>query len=272
LTISTALATTASYNGVIKDGTKKVSLIKSGTGSQAFVGVNSYTGNTTVSDGTLSLGNGTANTALADASDVIIGASAILNLNFSAANSDTVNKLTIGGVQKGVGVWGTTASGAANIDDTHFSGTGTLTVTSAATAGFLSWIDTPAFGLTAGQKGESADPDSDGIANLLEFVLNGNPSLSDPSILPVLNVTASNFEFTFNRRDDSVSPETTQIFQYGTNLTTWTSIVIPATSGSIGAATITVTDGTPADSVKISIPKATVAPETKLFGRLQVIK
>jgi outer membrane receptor protein involved in Fe transport len=147
-----------------------------------------------------------------------------------------------------------------------------LSVTSSAVAGYLFWIDTPAFGLTAGQKGENADPDNDGMANLLEFVLNGNPSVSDPSILPVLNITATNFEFIFNRRDDSVSPETIQTFQYGTDLTNWTSIVIPVASGSVGAATITVTDGTPADIVKISIPKATVAPETKLFGRLQIIK
>ena len=247
-------------------------LTKEGVGSLTLTVPNSYTGNTTVSAGILSLGDGTTNTALADGAEVVIDASAVLNLNFLAANTDTVNKLTIGGTQKAAGTWGATGSGAANIDNVHFSGTGTLTVTTGPAGGYASWIDTPAFGLTAGQKGISADPDFDGIANLLEFVLNGNPSTSDSAILPDLVVTATHFEFTFTRRDDSLSPETIQTFQYGTDLTNWTNIVVPAGNAIIGAATITVTDGTPADTVKVSIPKSTVAPSTKLFGRLQVVK
>lgn len=272
LTISTALTTTASFNGSIKDGSKKVSVIKSGTGSQALVGVNSYTGNTSVSEGTLILGSGTANTALADTSDVIIGASGVLNLNFLASNSDTVNKLTIGGIQKVAGTWGATGSGAANIDDIHFAGPGTLTVTASPSAGYLAWIDTPSFALTTGQKGESSDPDGDGLTNLLEFVLNGNPSISDPSIMPAVNVTSTDFEFTFNRRDDSVSPETLQTFQYGSDLTNWSSIVVPTASGSVGAVAFAITDGTPTDMIKVSVPKTAVSPETKLFGRLRIIK
>ena len=87
-------------------------LTKDGVGSLTLPVPNSYTGNTTVTAGTLSLGDGTANSALANGSEVIIDASAVLNLNFLAANSDTVNKLTIGGVQKAAGIWGASGSGA----------------------------------------------------------------------------------------------------------------------------------------------------------------
>jgi hypothetical protein len=52
--------------------------------------------------------------------------------------------------------------------------------------------------------------------------------------------------------------------------------VIPATSGVVGVATITVTPGIPddlvTDTVKISIPKSEAGLAEKLFGRLQIVK
>jgi autotransporter-associated beta strand protein len=141
-----------------------------------------------------------------------------------------------------------------------------------AASGFASWITGTFSGGTVpgGQQGPNNDPDNDGIDNLLEFVLNGDPTASDPDSLPTLDASGPNFVFTFNRRDDSLSPETIQTFQYGNNLTGWTDIIVPAGNGTIGAATITViTDGTPADTVQISIPKADPVVG-KLFGRLKV--
>jgi autotransporter-associated beta strand protein len=269
-TIKAADSTDTARNIILSGNLSGTGFTKTGAGTLTLHGPNSYTGNTNVSAGILSLGNGTANSALADTADLVVGASAVVNLNFLAANSDTVSKLIIGGIEKATGTWGAPGSGATHIDGVHFSGPGTINVTTPPTVGFSAWIDD--FGLALADQDPADDPDHDGMENLLEFVLNGNPSISDPSIQPVLNVTATNFEFTYNRRDDSVSPETTQTFQYGIDLTNWTSIIIPPAGGSVGAASIAVTDGTPTDVVKISIPKATVAPETKLFGRLQIIK
>ena len=101
--------------------------------------------------------------------------------------------------------------------------TGVLTLAVIARPAMLTWIG----GFTVSDPAAGADPDNDGMENLLEFVLNGNPSISDPAILPDLVVTATHYEFTFTRRDDSLAPETTQIFQYGTDLTGWTDVVVP---------------------------------------------
>ena len=270
-TIKAADSADVAHNITLSGVLSGTGFTKTGAGTLTLTAPNTYTGATTVSAGTLSLGNGTTNTTLPDGAAVSIGAAGTLNLNFLAANSDTVDKLFIDGVQKAAGIWGSSTSGAPNTD-THLTGPGTLTVTTPPAGGYSSWIDNPSFGLSPGQKGATADPDSDGIENLLEFVLNGTPSASDPAILPDLVVTATHFEFTFPRRDDSLSPETTQTFQYGTDLDIWTSVVVPAGNATVGAATITVTDGSPADTVKVSIPKSTVAPATKLFGRLQVTK
>jgi hypothetical protein len=150
---------------------------------------------------------------------------------------------------------------------TFTESTGKLKVTAAVTGGYAGWIGD----FTVSDPAEGADPDFDGIDNLLEFVLNGNPSISDSASLPDLVVTATHYEFTFTRRDDSTPPETTQIFQYGTDLIGWTDVAVPLGSGTVGAATFDVTDGSPADTVKVSILKS-LAQGGKLFGRLKVTK
>ena len=50
----------SSYSGVIANGAANMNLIKTGAGSQILSGVNTYTGTTTISAGTLTLDNATA--------------------------------------------------------------------------------------------------------------------------------------------------------------------------------------------------------------------
>jgi hypothetical protein len=50
----------------------------------------------------------------------------------------------------------------------------------------------------------TADPDADGIANAMEFILGGDPRVASTSILPVL-VAASGWRFRFLRHIDSSS-------------------------------------------------------------------
>ena len=64
-------------------------------------------------------------------------------------------------------------------------------------------------------------PDNDGIENLLEFVLNGNPAAPTPPSSPTLAASGANFVFTFTRRELSAN-DTTQVFEYGTDLGGWT--------------------------------------------------
>lgn len=156
---------------------------------------------------------------------------------------------------------------------------GTITVNSGGMVSFISqgagggsafdtWALTfPALD-TAPKREKAADPDNDGMSNLLEFVLNGNPGVSDTSVAPVLDATTSDFVFSFTRRDDSEAGSTL-LFQYGSNLAGWTSAPIGAASSVTGDATITVTQGATTDAITVRVPK-TVAPSGTLFGRLQV--
>jgi hypothetical protein len=110
------------------------------------------------------------------------------------------------------------------------------------------------------------DPDHDGIPNLLEFVLNGNPGASSTEILPTLIKDSGNFVFTFRRREVSVK-DTTQIFQYSTGVNNWTNVNITGAKGD--QVTIGATDGNGVQTVTVTIPKGI---NSKMFGRLQVFQ
>lgn len=93
---------------------------KTGPGTLALTGANTYTGTTTVSGGILSLGNGTANSNLSDSAVVSIALGAKINLNFTGG--DRVGSLIIDGVNMGSGTFNATTH------PDYFTGSGSLTV------------------------------------------------------------------------------------------------------------------------------------------------
>lgn len=112
----------------------------------------------------------------------------------------------------------------------------------------------------------------DGIANVLEFILNGDPLAVDPSILPAPSVDATDFIFTFDRRIDSTGI-TTVTFQWSTDLSFPGAndvVLIAAPDGTPDgngvAVSILSTDGT-VDSLEVRVPR-TNATDGKIFGRL----
>lgn len=150
------------------------------------------------------------------------------------------------------------------------SSTGAITSSmSSQTTPFQTWALTfPALD-TPEKRLPSADPDNDGLSNLMEFVLNGNPGVSDNSIAPALNASGADFVFSFNRRDDSEAVSTL-LFQYGSDLVGWTDVPIGAGNATVGsAALVVVENAAAADAVSVTLPK-TVSPSGKLFGRLKV--
>ena len=122
-------------------------------------------------------------------------------------------------------------------------------------AGYAAWIS----GFVVGDSTPNGDPDGDGIENLLEYVLNGNPGTSSTAILPTQNSAGADYVFSFTRRAESPG-DTTQVFQYGSNLSAWTDVAITAGSQVV----IGVASGG-LQQVTVTVPKSGLA----LFGRLK---
>lgn len=116
---------------------------------------------------------------------------------------------------------------------------------------FETWAADPARGLTTGTNdGPLDDPDHDGIHNLLEFVLGGEPVLSSSPALPVLSGGGAEWFFEYHRSDLSNSPAILQIVEYSTDLVTWTPVPVPAVSGN----GVTITPAGTFDHVKVVLP------------------
>ncbi|RYD65631.1 MAG: hypothetical protein EOP83_06985, partial [Verrucomicrobiaceae bacterium] len=232
------------------------SLTKAGAGTLLLSGANTYTGDTRIEAGRLTLS--TAN--LANAADVYIASGAVLNLTHGAA--DTIRSLYINGAPLAPGTYtATTHPGV-------ITGSGSLVVTTAGTAsGFDAWA--AANGVTGG----TTDSDGDGIANAIEFVLGGDPSgpnSESSSLLPTGSSDENYLTVVYRRSDASASAPTAQqpYVEYGTSLTsgTWTK----AQNGIDGVIITAENDffATGIDRVTVQIPK-TLAVGAKLFGRLR---
>jgi autotransporter-associated beta strand protein len=227
-------------------------LVKGGDGTVVLGAAPAYSGDTTVSTGTLSL----AANGLADSSTVDIGATATLNLVFTG--TDTVNALYIDGVQQPAGVYDSThASG-------RFTGTGSLTV-STGPVGTSYQLWEIANGIPGA--GSTADSDDDGIANGIEFVIGGDPSgpgSSSTGLLPTATKDATHFEFVFRRSDESAS--STPFVEYGSDLSGWA-----IAQDGVAGVTVGMDDdfhGLGMDRVRVRIPLP--SGESLLFARLRI--
>lgn len=130
---------------------------------------------------------------------------------------------------------------------------------------YLTWLDGfPDLVAT----GPFDDSDGDGIVNLLEYVLGGDPSIPGSAVLPSASLgNDGSLDFVFRRRAGSVG-ELVQAIEYSTNLSDWTRLEVP--SGSGGAFSIQTDDPVVGvDTVSVALG-AELAEDERLFVRLVV--
>ncbi len=136
---------------------------------------------------------------------------------------------------------------------------------------YETWIATSQLG--GAEAAFTADPDQDGLTNLLEFVIGSEPNPARPGadsrgLLPTVAPSAGNLVFTYRRSATSLTqPGIAITAEYGSNLTTWT----PAQHGVNGVSITTTPDGFGAgiDKVEVSIPQS-LATGTMFFVHLKV--
>ena len=242
---------TLTINAVIGDGGNGFGFTTVGGGATVILtATNTYTGPTTVNSGATlrcdtpgSLGGGA------------LSINGKVNLNF--VGNKTVASLTLGGVAKSSGVYGSSASPAppANQDDARFSGTGTVTVT--AGGDYSTWA---AVYLPADVSNPAADNDGDGMTNQQEYAFGLNPTLGS-SVNPItqqLDKVTGNFQYT--RRATPAATGLTYTVLTSTNLVAW------ATGGA------TETGFTTAGNIEtVTVHVTAPAVDGKLFVRVKAV-
>jgi autotransporter-associated beta strand protein len=119
---------------------------------------------------------------------------------------------------------------------------------------YLAW--SAAKGLTGNDALKTADPDNDGMVNLLEYFLDGTPTSFTAA--PTASTVGSNLSISFKRRDDAEADVAAQFVRVSTDLVTWTDVAIPAASGTVSGVTFTIVEnGADADDVTASVPMGT---------------
>ena len=197
-------------------------LVKAGLGKMVLNNTNTYATRTIVQEGILSLG---VSTAIPAANAIDLLDEAVLDLDFMG--SAVVAELTIDGAPVADGIYGATGSGAAIIDDEHFSGTGRLLI---GVTAFAAWEAD--FGIVgAGALGMS---DTDGSVNLLEFAFGTDPTVDDagalgfdgmtvtPGTPDIAGDSASGFTARFMRRKDfGTAGSVSYTARFGSDLVAW---------------------------------------------------
>lgn len=173
-------------------------LTKSGEGVLNLTAVNTYTGNTTVNAGVLTI----ANACIDDATTVSIASGARLRLTHSG--QDQVNKIVLNGTEyTAVGTYGSSSSGAIYQDDNFFEGTGVLRIGPASLGRDLVW--TGAYSTYWEANGSIFGEYNflDG-ANPADFIYNDNVTFDDSSTVTsvVLNGLIYPGDVTFNGTQD----------------------------------------------------------------------
>ena len=229
LTLNPGTGSTQEYTGIIANGAAAMSLTKSGAGTQILAGANTYSGDTLLTAGTLTLG---ANDVLPDATDLTIGnatlnastftdalatldvtSTATLNLGTGAAltfadssaidwTGGTLNltgTIVLGG-PNGALRFGTTSGGLTDDQLLKIAVTGYTAfdldangyLIATAVTSYSTWQS--ANGTTQAQ---SLDHDNDGVPNGIEHFLGGTTNTTGFTPLPGVTNTAGTLSVTW---------------------------------------------------------------------------
>ena len=247
-----------------------------GGGTVLFTGTNTYTGTTTVESGSALGGTGTLAGPLNMAGTITPGISGPGKLSSKSivltgtyacqvdvATSDSLSitgDLALTGATLACSTTGAPAAASYVLATYTGTLTGTFGTQTGVPAGYSVQYDTankqiklvkPGFAAWAdswtgpilSDKTPEGDPDGDGITNLLEYILGGDPRVSSTSILPTASLVGSDLVLVYTRNDDSES-DTIQVGQRSTDLETWNDV----------APVIVNENGTAPDDMSVTVP------------------
>lgn len=225
LTISHNSSADSFFAGRITEANGVLNLVKAGSNTLTLAGSNEHRGNTTVSGGTLVLGaTGTlsfypeasgSNNSVLGTGQVDFRGSLIFDLSQVSVTLgdswsivDTQNltvsfgdRFAVAGFTRIGDVWGTNENG---VGYQFEPATGQLKVVAPIVLpqGFELWRNARFSSAELGEEeisGPTGDPEGDGISNLMEYALGGEPRSDSGGLLPVVELRDGFLEITFRR-------------------------------------------------------------------------
>jgi len=119
---------------------------------------------------------------------------------------------------------------------------------------FAAWIG----GQSVSEFGEGDDPDRDGLANLIEYYLDGDAAVANPSIAPELGIAGSTMTLTFWHLKSASDVIAT---------VEWSDTLLPNSWSDTGVTTEVINDEPSREQIQATIPTGSA---TKRFARLRV--
>jgi autotransporter-associated beta strand protein len=288
------IAGTANISAGIAEGGSHFGFTKTGGGSLTLNGLNSYSGNTIVSSGTLVLADNaglrfvvgdSSNTWLAGSGTVVLNGDFTIDTAAVTASAGswtlvevaTLNE-TFGATFSVAGVgWAETSNVWKKIEGTKAwtftEATGVLALTRVGLGAYDNWATTTC-GLSVANAAFDCDGDGDGVANGLEWVLGGDPTRNDAAaILPVVTGNNSNGLTLVFKRAVASLVETSLVVDWGSGPGALSNMIVigDADVGPNGNQPVVDIDAPATGQVTVNIPAAN-ASGGKLFARLRAVQ
>ena len=184
---------------------------------------------------------------------------AVLNLNFSGTNN--IATLRINGLVQAPGTWGSLTSSAAH-KTALITGNGLLNVTGTQPS-YDAWALTAGLDNSTPSKDATptADPDHDGVSNLMEYATKMNGAVNDP-VPASATKTATGMDFTYTKNKAATDVTYTVEWSDTLNATDWSNTGVSAPS--------ILSDNGITQQIKVTV--ATGIGVTRRFVRLKVAR